>query len=204
MSDLCICGLRIGSSLGHFLHSSWQGAISECQTYTTSAGYAQFQSVTLNAGASTDFSHYAVDAHILCIVEKHLSVGTELNCHFFLPQSFHEKGDYLVMLVVKLTCYVWHLLPLNGTRESGSVGFPPSFTLHIFFSILFISEKEATGDFFKREASNRNKCSVHVKQIVILKHKPKSLRSFCHDINPVQYFLKNSLKNDLLSHICST
>lgn len=78
---------------------------------------------------------------------------------FFLPQTFHEKGDYLVMLVVKLTCYVWHLLPLNGTRESGSVVFPPSSTLHIFFSILFISRKEATGDLSKREASNRNKCS---------------------------------------------
>lgn len=55
-----------------------------------------------------------------------------------------------------------------------------------FFSILFISEKEATGDFLKGKHPTETSVSVHMKQIVILKHKPKSLRSFYHDINPVQ------------------
>lgn len=74
------------------------------------------------------------DDNVSWIVEKCLSRGAELkSLFFFLPQSFLEKGNWCVKLVVKHTCYVWHLLPLNGTLKSGSVVFPPSSIFHIFF-----------------------------------------------------------------------
>lgn len=104
------------------------------------------------------FSHCIGNTHILWIVEKCLSGDTELNCHFFLPQSFLEKGDYSVMLVKT------YLLCLASSATEWYQGVwiccfsSFTHTSHIF-SILFISEKEATGDFFEREASNRNKCS---------------------------------------------
>lgn len=72
-----------------------------------------------------------------------------------------------------------------------------------FFQFYLYLEKKPQGICLKGKHPTETSVPVHVKQIVILKCKPKSLRSFCHNINPAQYFLKNSLKNDLVFHVCS-
>lgn len=81
------------------------------------------------------------------------------------------------------------------------------FLLHphstFFFQLYLYVRKKPQGICLKGKRPTEISVLVHVKQMVILKHKPKSLRSFCHNINPAQYFLKNSLKNDLVSYICS-
>lgn len=72
-----------------------------------------------------------------------------------------------------------------------------------FFQLYLYVRKKPQEICLKGKRPTEISVLVHVKQVVILKHKPKSLRSFCHNINPAQYFLKNSLKNDLVSYICS-
>lgn len=118
--------------------------------------------------------HWILSLHwrYLCFMDcwKWLIKRCRIKLTIFFCQNFLEKKPtywkrwlVCVKLVVKLLCYGWHLLTLNGTREFRSVVFSPSSTLHIFLSTLFISEREATGDFLKGKHPTQTSVPIHVK-----------------------------------------